>query len=167
MCKDNADDPICLHAADTCHKRLGETEVNWDLLFQVPESQSPSELPCSWNRRRRSIEEVWCNSAEVKIKTDWKDLYFLSSFEWSLSKYTHIFSSFKATRSDCDRSEHDYTTMNVSDIKFLLRVQKAETIDFNDTSPKCYDPPPTVCPQLSVISQSEDFNQAAWPIRGQ
>ena len=44
MCKDNADDPICLHAADTCHKRLGQAEVNTDLLSQVPEPLTEHEF---------------------------------------------------------------------------------------------------------------------------
>ena len=89
--------------------------------------------------------------------------YFLHS---DRCQNIHTSSVHSRLRVECDWSQHDYTTMNVADIKFLLRVQKAETIDFNDTSPLSVmtHPPPRVLGW--VLSQSEDSMQTAWPIRG-
>ena len=130
-----------------------------------PRSQS---LRAAQNFRVYEIEgeSKSSNATLLRLRQTWKICTFCT-VKWSLRcQNIHTSSVHSRLSADCDRSEHDYTTMDVADIKFLLRVQKAETIDFNDTSPKCYDPPPTECPEKSVISQSEDFNQTAWPIRG-
>ena len=131
MCKDNADDPICLHAADTCHKSPGEAEVNRNLLVQVPEPLRVFGIKGEFKSSYATQTSKICFT------------YFLHS---DRCQNIHTSSVHSRLRAECDWSQHDYTTMNVADIKFLLRVQKAETIDFNDTSPLSVmtHPPPRV-----------------------
>ena len=84
----------------------------------------------------------------------------------SLSKYTHIFSSFKAKIWMRQISAWLYNN-ECRGRKVFIESTKSRNNWFQwHLPPKCYDPPPTACPGLSLVSQSEGFIQSAWPIRG-
>ena len=153
VCKDNADDPICLHAADICHKSPGEAEVSRNYTGPGPRASLDTSIGI-----KGEFHSSYATQTSKICFT-----YFLHS---DRCQNIHTSSVHSRLRVEWDRSQHDYTTMNVADIKFLLRVQKAETIDFNDTSPLSVmtHPPPRVLGW--VLSQSEDSMQTAWPIRG-